>query len=265
MLKRAAAPATDVTSPVHVLTPEYYDRLAALEASHWWWRGVRRVTERVLAQSLAPGGRVLDAGCGTGRMLSWIDGQVSAAPVGLDRSEDALRYCRARSHSRLLQGDAVSLPFTAETFDLALSLDVIQHLPRPGGDSAALRDLARVLAPGGRLLLRTNSRCGYPDVDAPDYHRYTLTEVRALLDAGGFTCERLSYVNVAPALALTVWRTLRGRVPDRDPGLPSLPAREGLTGWIGYRCLSLEAEFIRRVPVSLPFGHSILALARKPL
>lgn len=254
-----------VASPVHVLTPAYYDRLAALEASHWWWRGVRRVTERVLSRSLSPGVRTLDAGCGTGRMLSWIGGRVSVPPVGLDRSQDALRYCRARSHSRLLQGDAVSLPFADESFDLALSLDVIQHLPRPGGDRAALRDLARVLAPGGRILLRTNSRCGYPDVDAPDYHRYTLAEVRALIDDGGLTCERLSYVNLAPALALTVWRTLRRRVPDSDPGLPSLPTSQGLAGWIGYGCLSLEAEFIRRVPMSLPFGHSILALARKPL
>src|SRR5258706_12729259 len=110
MVKPAAATASVAASPVHVLTPEYYDRLAALEATHWWWRGVRRVTERVMARSLAPDARALDAGCGTGRMLSWIEGQVSTAPVGLDRSEDALRYCRARSQSRLLQGDAVSLP-----------------------------------------------------------------------------------------------------------------------------------------------------------
>jgi len=252
-------------TPVHVLTPEYYDRLAALEASHWWWRGLRRVTERVLARSLESAARTLDAGCGTGRMLSWIGGRVSAAPVGLDRSEDALRYCRARSHSRLLQGDAVTLPFRGETFDLALSLDVIQHLPRPHGDRAALRELARVLAPGGRLLLRTNSRCGYPDVEASDYHRYTLAEVGALLGECGLQTERLSYVNVAPALALTAWRTLRGRVPQSDPGLPSLPAHQGPTGWVGYGCLWLEAEFIRRIPVALPFGHSILALARKPL
>lgn len=254
-----------MSAPVHVLTPEYYDRLAALEASHWWWRGVRRVTERVLARSLTSGARTLDAGCGTGRMLSWIGERVSVAPVGLDRSEDALRHCRARSRARVLQGDAVTLPFGAEMFDLALSLDVIQHLPRPHGDRAAMRELARVLAPGGRLLLRTNSRCGYPDVDAPDYHRYTLAEVAALLDECGLVRERLSYVNVAPALALTVLRTLRGRTPQSDPGLPSLPTRQGVTGLVGYGCLWLEAEFISRVPVALPFGHSILVLARKPL
>jgi SAM-dependent methyltransferase len=254
-----------VTPPVQVLTPEYYDRLAALEASHWWWRGVRRVTERVLARSLSPSARTLDAGCGTGRMLSWIADQVSVAPVGLDRSEDALRYCRARSHSRLLQGDAVSLPLMAATFDLALSLDVIQHLPRPGGDRAALTELTRVLAPGGWLLLRTNSRCGYPSVDAPDYHRYTLPEVGALLGDCGLIRVRLSYINLVPALALSVWRTLRRRVPSGDPGLPAPPTSPGVTGAIGYRCLALEAAFVSRVPMPLPYGHSILALARKPL
>lgn len=254
-----------MATPVHVLTPPYYDRLAALEDSHWWWRGVRRVTEGLLVPSLEPAARTLDAGCGTGRMLAWLGGRVSVVPVGLDRSEDALRYCRARSHARLLQGDAVTLPFAAGSFDLALSLDVIQHLRRPGGDGAALRDLARVLAPGGRLLLRTNSRCGHPGIDAPDYHRYTLAEVRALLDHCGLACERLSYVNLAPALAMTTWRMLRRRIPENDPGLPSLPARQGVTGWIGYACLALEGAFISRVPVSLPFGHTIVALARKPL
>src|SRR3954468_973887 len=145
-----------MAASVHVLTPEYYDRLAALEREHWWWRGVRRGPQRVL-RDRARVRRVLDAGCGTGAMLVWAEGDVGARAVGLDFSVDALRYCRARTRAGLLQGDAASLPVAASSFDLVLSLDVIQHLPRPGGDARALAEIARVLAPGGRLLLRTNS------------------------------------------------------------------------------------------------------------
>src|SRR5438094_3892512 len=139
-----------MAAPVHVLTPQYYDRLAALEREHWWWRGVRRVTQRVLRPSGAPP-RVFDAGCGTGAMLAWAERDLHSRPVGLDFSADALALCRARTHARLLQGDAVSLPVRDASFDLVLSLDVLQHLPRPGGDARALAELARALAPGGRL------------------------------------------------------------------------------------------------------------------
>jgi SAM-dependent methyltransferase len=252
-----------MAAPVHILTPEYYERLAALERAHWWWRGVRRVTQRLL-RDRARVGRVLDAGCGTGAMLEWAERDLGARTVGLDFSADALRFCRARTRAGLLQGDATALPVGGAPFDLVFSLDVIQHMPRPGGDARALAEIARVLAPGGRLLLRTNSACGYPPVDAPDYHRYSLTEVRALVAGAGLVCERASYVNMAPALALTLVRRMKGTTPTSDPGLPPLPEREGLAAKIGMAWLTLESEFIRRIPIALPFGHSIVALARKP-
>jgi len=257
------APPSEMAAPVHVLTPAYYDRLAALEQAHWWWRGVRRVTQRVL-DDRSRIDRVLDAGCGTGAMLVWAERDLRARAVGLDFSADALRFCRARTNAGLLQGDATALPAAAASFDLVLSLDVIQHLPRPGGDARALAEAARVLAPGGRLLLRTNSACGYPPVDAPDYHRYSLAEVRRLVEGAGLICRRATYVNMAPALALTLVRRLKGTTPTSDPGLPPLPERQGLAAAIGTTWLTLESEFIRRVPVALPFGHSIVALARKP-
>jgi SAM-dependent methyltransferase len=256
-----------MTDGVHVLTPEYYERLSRLERDHWWWRGVRRIAARMLARidSSARDWRVLDAGCGTGLTLAWIRGFTAREPVGLDRAVEALRFCRASGHRELLQGDAAALPFGSAQFDLALSLDVIQHLPRPAGTVAALGELARVLAPGGHLLLRTNSRCGYPEGAELDYHRFTLEEVRSLLDRAGFECTASSYINCAPALAVTAARVVRRRGPGtRDPGLPRLSATSrGPVGQLCYAWLTLEAMYLRYVNRSLPFGHSIIALARK--
>lgn len=255
---------------VHVLTPEYYARLAALESRHWWWRGVRRIGEALL-DNVAPAGRdwrVLDAGCGTGLTLTWAERYTTVEPVGLDRAVEGLRFCRARGHGRLLQGDALTLPFPAGAFDLAFSLDVIQHLARPGGDRAAVAELARVLAPGGYLLLRTNSRCGYPSDDAIDYHRYDLDEVRALLSGAGLERLNVSYINLVPAVALTVSRWLRGRaMPKADPGLPAAPpdVDRSMKARIGSTLLRLEAAYLHQTLRPIPYGHSIIALARKPV
>jgi SAM-dependent methyltransferase len=251
-----------MAAPVHVLTPEYYDRLAALEREHWWWKGVRRITQRALGDPSRVR-RVFDAGCGTGAMLDWAERDLHARTTGLDYAADALKFCRARTTARLIQGDAAALPVAAAAFDLVLSLDVLQHLPRPGGDARAVAELARILAPGGRLLLRTNSACGYPPVSAPDYHRYSLAEVRALVEGAGLVCERATYINMAPALALTLVRRIKGTTPTSDPGLPPLPERQGLAARIGMAWLTLESAFVRRVPVPLPFGHSIVVMASK--
>jgi SAM-dependent methyltransferase len=254
---------------VHVLTPEYYEQLAALESRHWWWRGVRAIAESLLDRvSAQPGAwRVLDAGCGTGLTLSWARRYAREEPIGLDRAVEALHFCRQRGHHRLLQGDAVRLPFATGRFDLALSLDVIQHLPRPGGDAAAIGELARVLAPGGYLLLRTNSRCGYPSDSSIDYHRYVLGEIDALL--GGARLDRitLSYINLVPAVALAVARRLGGsRAPATDPGLPPAPPSvdRSARARVGSFLLRIEGLYLRAPLPPLPYGHSIVALARKP-
>jgi SAM-dependent methyltransferase len=256
-----------MTDGVHVLTPEYYEQLSRLERDHWWWRGVRRIGDRMLDRIDSPvrEWRVLDAGCGTGLTLSWIRRYTTRAPVGLDRAIEALRFCRAAGHRELLQADATALPFGNAQFNLALSLDVIQHLPRPAGTTAALAELARVLAPGGYLLLRTNSRCGYREGADADYYRYSLEEVRSLLMSTGFDCTASSYINCAPALAVTAARAiLRRGAGTRDPGLPrGSNASRGAIGRLCYAWLTLEAMYVRHVNRSLPFGHSIIALARK--
>lgn len=255
-----------MSGAVRVLTSEYYERLAALERGHWWWRGMRRIAGRLLERANLAGSslRVLDAGCGTGLTLSWIGLATGATPVGLDRAADALRWCQSRGHRGLLQGDAVRLPFRDAAFDLVISLDVLQHLPRPGGDRSALSEFARVLAPHGVLLLRTNSRCGYTRGDDADYQRYSLAELQVLLAGAGLTCTVLSYANCLPALATTLVRQLRRRNPGgADPGLPLNVATSSITSAFGYGWLALEAAYLRFGRRSLPFGHSIVAVARK--
>jgi SAM-dependent methyltransferase len=257
---------TDDRSRPHVFTDAYYARLAEFEERHWWSIGIRRIQGRLLRRAPSDNvRRVLDAGCGTGLTLTWVRGYSAAEPIGLDRTAVGLMFCRSRGHTRLLQGDATELPFETGGFDLVLSCDVIQHLPRPHGDWRAFSEIARVLAPGGRLLLRTNSRCGYPDDETePNYHRYALGEIGQKLADAGLHIAALSYVNCLPALAQTAWRRMnREQLLGRDPGLHRERRLPGLLRRTLSSVLALEGVYIDYVRRPLPFGHSIIALAEK--
>ena len=251
----------------HVFSGAYYARLADIEEHHWWSEGMRAIQRRLLDRLAKPrpAWRVLDSGCGTGLTLTWARQFTARDPIGLDRAAAGLDFCRSRGHRRLIEGDATELPFSDAQFDLVLSCDVIQHLPRPLGDARALAEIARVLVPGGCLLLRTNSRCGYPDEEPePDYHRYVLTELAEKFAAAGLQPVRLSYVNCLPALALSLQRRLKGqRLSGSDPGLAARPRRSALTGGLLSRVLRVEGWLLHHFNVSLPYGHSIVALVRK--
>lgn len=258
-----------MTAP-RVFEAEYYARLADMERRHWWAIGVRAIARRVIdrARRVDPRAawRVLDAGCGTGLTLDWVRPYSGDPPVGLDRSPDALSYCAAAGHRRLVLGSATMLPFPP-AFDLVLSNDVIQHLPRPGGDAAAFAEAARVLRPGGWLFVRTNSQCGLGPADAPDYHRYTTSEVRALARGAGLEIHVATYANCIPGLLASLRRSLaRPSATAGDPGLTmaTRAPEESLVARVMLWLLRAEAWWIGSLGWRLPFGHSIVLLARRP-
>ncbi len=104
----------------------------------------------------ANGARVLDAGCGTGEITGRLAALFSGASfVGLDLEEPHLERARVRcaplgSRVRFERGDVLSLPFDERTFDLVVSRHVLQALPDA---PRALREMLRVLKPGGRVHL----------------------------------------------------------------------------------------------------------------
>src|SRR5579885_75306 len=127
-------------------------RSSRLEGRHWWYRGMGEVALGLLAGVKLPRpALVLDAGCGPGGTSARFKplGRV----VGLDLATEALTLARRHSLDGLVRSSVTALPFADGTFDLVLSFDVIYHL-WVGDDRLAVKELARVLKPGGYLLIR---------------------------------------------------------------------------------------------------------------
>ncbi|AZM63616.1 MULTISPECIES: class I SAM-dependent methyltransferase [unclassified Streptomyces] len=104
---------------------------------------------------LREGGRVLDAGCGTGRALPWLRAAVgpSGVVVGVDLTAAMLREAARAGRDRdgaLLLADAAALPLRASSLDAVFAAGLVAHLPDPAG---TLREIARVVRPGGVLAL----------------------------------------------------------------------------------------------------------------
>ena len=250
------------------MEPSEYDNIARLEETHWWYAGMAAMAAGWLrrlppaAPAAGPATRlILDAGCGTGGAMGWL--AEFGRSFGVDLHPRALRLSAAKGRTRLARAGVETLPFPSESFDLVTSFDVLYHL-RVSDDQRALREFARVLRPGGRLLLRVPAhewlRRDHDRV-VHTRHRYTRREVNDKLRAAGLRPERVTYANTLLLPPAVAWRLLHGgqaAAPESDVQLPPQLLNQLLT-----RLLRAEGRWLERF--NLPVGMSVLALARKLL
>jgi len=116
----------------------------------------------LFAQQFAAGKNALDAACGSGYGSALL-AATAASVVGVDVAPDAVEYARRRYGSEkaaFAQADCLALPFAPGQFDLIVAFEIIEHLQDAEG---FLRELKRVLAPAGLLLLSTPNRLYYTE------------------------------------------------------------------------------------------------------
>ena len=101
-----------------------------------------------LLDGLPPYSTVLDIGCGNGKNMLY---RKDLTTTGVEKSEELCRICRNRGLN-VVQGDALSLPFKESTFDAVIMIAVIHHIP-PEKHSIVLKEIQRVLKPGGQALI----------------------------------------------------------------------------------------------------------------
>lgn len=239
-----------------------YRQFVELEQRHWWLIGRRAIFGALLERELGHAGdlRVLDAGCGAGGMLELLSrfGTVR----GIDTEPEMVALCRDRGYSHVEVGSATE-PLGGP-YDLVALFDTIEHIP---DDALALRRVHDALAPGGRVVV-TVPAYGflYSNNDRVVHHqrRYTARGLRRRLRAAGLEPVRVTYFNTLlfPVI-LPVVLLLKAHERFVDPGdrthlaapVPG-PLNRALAA-----TMSAERHLVTRV--SLPFGHSIAALARR--
>jgi SAM-dependent methyltransferase len=244
---------------------DYYQRIHRFEERHFLYSGMRKIAAALIGERLTrPGVQLLDAGCGTGGFLRWaLDSNPLAAAAGVDIGADAIELARSRVPEAELEAAPLrSLPFEDARFDLVVTNDVLQHVPE-NDVQASLRELRRVLRPGGTLLAHTNgSRRLRRERD--DWRAYDRKALRRQLEDAGFHCERVTHANCV----LSLWAAFRGRrphaptettdgIPDAEPSL--------FVSTVGGWLLDIEARWLGLGRTALPYGYAIFAVASKPL
>jgi SAM-dependent methyltransferase len=243
----------------------YYDEYFRLDDSNWFFVARRRILlgmiDRHFARSAAPGApQILDFGCGTGLMLQHLERYGS--PQGVDVDEQAIGFCRRRGLANVQLFDGRTLPFEDGSFSLVTSLDVFEHIE---DDLGAMREVARVLEPGGLLLAAVPAyqwMWGQQDEVNEHFRRYTARQLDARLAEAGFAIERSTYFNTIlfpPIAAIRLGRRLmprRGEPQSDFEGTPGGALNSLLTAIFGS-----ESRWLRRR--DLPFGVSVAAVARR--
>src|SRR5262245_232189 len=245
--------------------------LFAVEDRHFWFSARNRVIQAVfwkLVHSLKPGYRVLEVGCGTGNVLRVLEKVCQRGKViGSELFEEGLLFARRRVRCPLVLADVHRLPFAA-SFDLIGVFDVLEHIP---DDGEALRELHRLLRPGGRLVVTVPAHpalWSHSDDYAGHYRRYSPAALRGALTRAGFRVDYLSPFMV-PLVPL-MWLSRRlGRLLKLGGPAARRSSRERALGDLNVvpvlnRCLAWllapEAPLLaggRRFPI----GTSLLAVA----
>jgi SAM-dependent methyltransferase len=230
------------------------------EDRHWWYRGRREVIERVIdGLGLPPGAPMLDAGCGSGRNMVEL---ARRGPVtGIELSDTSIDLAREREAGEVIAGSVLEMPFESGRFQLAVCLDVIEHLE---DDLGALRELRRVVAPGGSLLVTVPAYqwlwSGHDEVNH-HHRRYTQRSLRRVAEQAGWQQVRSTHFNsllLPVAILLRVLDRFSRKTTESslDLWVPPHPFN-----WLLERPMRLEAAVIGhggRIPV----GLSLLAVFR---
>jgi len=241
-----------------------YRRMADVELTHWWYKATRKLLRQFIVSELTKGAqstprRFLDAGCGTGATGAWLADFGSV--IALDTEREALDlYCQAHPEAQLIHGDISAIDLPDDFVDTALCVTVLYHgeVPDP---AAAVREMARVVKPGGlvclmepgvRSLRRSHDRVTHAA------RRFSRRDLEQLAQQANLDIVRSTgaYSFLIPPAWIKSKLERTESTSDLDNNT------SGLFGILGF-IARIEQRLLR--VVSLPFGLSVIVIARKKL
>jgi ArsR family transcriptional regulator len=192
---------------------EVWDQIRSLHVAE---SEVERAIDRALAKR--PVGRLVDVGTGTGRMIE-LFGPRAAHAIGIDRSSEMLRLARVKLEaagiqSSLRQGDMYALPLAESSADSVIIHQVLHYAHSP---AAAIAEAARVLAPGGTLLVVDFAAHDREELRITDAHIRLGFEdevMAAWFAAAGLRIDEVDHLR-GGELTVTLWRGIKAALPQR--------------------------------------------------
>ena len=191
---------------------EVWDQIRSLHVAE---SDVERAIERSLGRKSL--GRLVDVGTGTGRMIELFAGRASHA-IGIDRSSEMLRLARVKLEaagipSSLRQGDMYALPLADGSADSIIIHQVLHYAHSP---ATAIAEAARVLSPGGMLLVVDFAAHEREELRSTDAHIRLGFEDEAMaawFASAGLSVDRVEHLK--GELTVTLWRGSKSGVPQR--------------------------------------------------
>jgi len=242
------------------MEPREYTNMAQIEDRHFWFIQTRAmVRDALLREGITPQSKLLDIGCGTGGTMHVIHDICS--PSGIDMSLQALEYATKKIDAPVAQADATVLPFTENTFDFAIALDVIEHIQN---DVQVLREIKRVLKPGGKLVLTVPAHqylFSTHDKSLHHVRRYSRQLLKSRIEESGLQIQRLTYTNFLLFTPIAAVRLIKkhllkdNSMPSSDATVPMAPVNAILSG-----TMAMERAWLHRL--NLPYGVSMMAVLR---
>lgn len=234
-----------------------YDRMAAHDSTHWWYRARRDILSDYLTRygNLPKSARILEIGCGTGHNLPMLAqfGEVDAIEI----DPAARRIAGERLGKPVGDAPLPDLPGVARgAYDLVAVLDVVEHIE---DDVAALKGMASLLKPGGKILIAVPAHqwmWSAHDVVNHHHRRYSKASLAKAIDAAGLKPAKLTYFN-SLLFPLAAAARIAGRLTGRDDSDDSPPAKP--LNALFERIFRLERHAVGRVPLTP--GVSIVTLA----
>ena len=246
-----------------------YQELFDLEENYWWFIGRRRISFPLLedSQIKTAGTQILDAGCGTGLNITYLQENLGQT-FGIDISMEALRLCKKRGIHNLVRGSIDELPFKDRAFNAICCLGVIYH---KGVVNVAntFSEFDRVTKRDGLILVTTPAlEClrSRHDIIQDTIRRFTKKELESFVTGSGYKIIKISYWNfiLFPIVyfvrkLLNIIQYLKGNhVTPPSSDLTEIP------NWINSLLLSIleiEASLLKKI--NFPIGVSLLCIGEK--
>ncbi len=234
-----------------------YERMAAHDTTHWWYRARRDVLSDYLKRyaDLPADARILEIGCGTGHNLPMLAGFGEVDAIEID--ETAGKFASERLGKPVGTSPLPELAgVEAGSYDLVAVLDVVEHVE---DDVAALKAIARRLKPGGKILITVPAhQWMWSAHDVVNHHkrRYSKGTLTAALEKAGLGWRKLRWFNSLLFPAAVAARMV-GKLTGKDDSDDSPPP--GPLNTIFETVFRLERHLVGRVPMTP--GLSIIVLA----